>query len=507
MHHFYFILLSFTLLLFGCTKSQKKSPHILSVGISSIPTHLDPRLATDAEGMKIGGLVFQSLVKIGPDMNIVGDAAHSWSFRQETTAKGTLYKLSFDLKPDLKFSTGQAVECKDILYSIKEFQSSKSPFKSAFQNIIQSECHKQTVLLTLNSYSEKVLNSDLPVIKILPASNESEKRLVGSGPFQIENVTETLISLVPNPYYTSTPKIPQIDFKVIKDDFTRFLKMYKGDLDLAISSLPKNKIRSLEKVKRLKVIQKPGLKMAYLLLNFKNPLLADHANRQLIFQALNRDEIIQYKLEGLAQKASSILPPSNPFFFSQMGNHFVSKTSPSDLRQAVLNSEISKTVLRLKTSNNREAVENAKLISNQLRQAGFRIQHESYEWGTFYKDIQSGQYDLATMTWVGAYDPDIYRIALSSTEFPPHGRNRGYYKNAVFDQLVEQGASELNPEARKKLYEKVQQIAYKDLAIIPLWYEDTITVIDERVQNYRPSLNGDYSGLISAQLKSDSTND
>ena len=487
----------------GCQNSPSKPQDTLVVAIGSIPSQLDPRYATDAESMKIGSLIFQSLVKIGPNMNIIGDAADTWTFKN----LGSSYQLQFKLKPHLKFSNGMPITCEDFLFSFKEYKSKKSPFKSAFSNIIDVQCQGQNLDLTFNSYSEKVLNSDLPVVKILPQKIISRSKdtfkdlLIGSGAFKVQSFKEILIALEPNTYYSHPPKIQNVHFKVIKDDFTRFLKMYRGDLDLAVSSMPKNKVHSLEAVKRLKVIKRPGLKMAYMLLNFKNPILAKKENRQLLFQSLNRDEVIQYKLEGLAQKASSILPPTNPFFSpSLLSLNIFKPQAPEQLRKKVLSSDFSQHVLKLKTSNSREAVENAKLLTHQLRQLGFRIQHQSYEWGTYYTDIKEGRYDLATMTWVGAYDPDIYRIALSSKEFPPSGRNRGYYKNAIFDKLVEQGARELNLKKRKNIYNKVQEIAFEDLAILPLWYEDTITVIDQRVLNYQPSLNGDYSGIISAQL-------
>lgn len=496
--------LFFSTLIFGCSPKNTKDPNAVVIGISSIPATLDPRFALDSEGMKIGSLIFQSIIKIGPDMNVIGDAAENWTLKKESNN----FLLKFILKKKLKFSHGIDVTCDDIIFSIEQYQAEDSPFKSAFTNITDIECKDQNLTLKLNEYSEKVLNSDLPVIKILPKKiiieqNDNFKNLlIGSGAFKVSKLKETEINLEPNLYFEEIPKIKNLQFKVIKDDFTRFLKMYRGDLDLAVSSLPKNKIKSLETLDRLEVIKRPGLSMAYLLLNLKNKELQNFNHRKIIFEGIDRNEIIKYKLEGLAQPATSILTPANPYFLPEFLkiNAESKNIDLEDLRKKVLNTELSKVVLNLKTSNTREAVENAKLIATQLRKIGLRINHESYEWGTYYKDIKQGEFDLATMTWVGAYDPDIYRIAFASTELPPEGRNRGYYSNVDLDRLVNLGAKELNSEKRKEIYYEVQKIIYKDLAIIPLWYEDTITVKDKRIRNYVPSLNGDYSGLIKASL-------
>lgn len=496
--------LLFSILIIGCNSKITKNPNTVVVGISSIPATLDPRFALDSEGMKIGSLIFQSIIKIGPDMSVIGDAAENWSLEKESNT----FSLKFNLKKNLKFSDGVSVTCDDIIYSIKQYQAEDSPFKSAFTNITDILCNKLSLILKLSEYSEKVLNSDLPVIKILPKKiiveqNDNFKNLlIGSGAFKVSNLKETEISLEPNLYFEEIPKIKNLQFKVIKDDFTRFLKMYRGDLDLAVSSLPKNKIKSLETLERLEIIKRPGLSMAYLLLNLKNKELQNFEHRKILFDGIDRNEIIKYKLEGLAQPATSILTPANPYFWPEFLkiNSEPKNIDFENLRKKVLSSELSKVVLNLKTSNTREAVENAKLIATQLRKIGLRINHESYEWGTYYKDIKQGEFDLATMTWVGAYDPDIYRIAFASTELPPEGRNRGYYSNIDLDRLVNLGAKELNSEKRKEIYYEAQKIIFKDLAIIPLWYEDTITVIDKRIKNYVPSLNGDYSGLIKAGL-------
>lgn len=501
---------SFTFLILialtSCHKSSPPKTDTVVIAIGAIPSTLDPRFALDSEGMKIGSLIFQSLVKIGPDMSVIGDAAESWTLKPYKMNSKEHYELLFQLKDNLYFSHGEPVTCQDILFSIQQYQSEDSPFKSAFKNIVDTKCAQKTLSLFFDSYSEKVLNSDLPVIKILPKTQvtalgkDFKNQLIGSGPYKTTHIKETEISLERNSFFTHKPQIPSLQFKVIKDDFTRFLKMYKGDLDLAVSSLPKNKIKSLEKNENLQIIRRPGLSMAYMLLNLKNPLLAELKNRQIIFNGIDRNEVIKYKLEGLATPATSILTPANPYFLPEFKTYKETKADFKSLRAHVMASDLSKVIFNLKTSNTREAVENAKLLAAQLRKLGFRINHESFEWGTYYQDIKQGEFDIATMTWVGAYDPDIYRIALSSKEFPPEGRNRGYYQNKKFDALADLGAIELDTEKRKNIYNQLQKIAFEDLAIIPLWYEDLITVIDKRIKNYTPSLNGDYSGLLNASL-------
>lgn len=490
----------------GCKSKNLKPNDAALVAISSIPSTLDPRFATDSEGMKIGSLIFQSLIKIGPDMNVVGDGAKDWNISITENSKAEKYKLTFNLQENVKFSDGTEASCADWKQSILEYQKEASPFKGAFSNILKVECVEDELSLYLSSYSEKVLNSDLPVIKLMPRKLILEdearfkKELIGSGPYKVASLKETEITLSLNKKSGIKANIPFLVFKIIKDDFTRFLKMYRGDLDLSISTMPKNKMVALKKLGNLKVINKPGLNMSYLLLNFKNKSFQNLESRQLIYDAIDINEVIKYKLEGLAQIATALITPANPYFIPEFLDYKKPLFTQNELKKRSIKHIDLKQTFVLKTSNTREAVENAKLIAKQLRSIGLKIRHESYEWGTYYKDVKSGDFDMATMSWVGAYDPDIYRIALAGQELPPEGRNRGYYSNPKFDKLVSQGEKELDFNKRKEIYFEVQKLAFEDLAVIPLWYEDNVTVLDQRLKEYEPALNGDYSGLIKAHL-------
>src|SRR5689334_11547237 len=63
----------------GCRRSENADPGTLVVAIGAAPSTLDPRTATDANGMRLVDLLFNSLVKIGPDLKVQGDAASSWT--------------------------------------------------------------------------------------------------------------------------------------------------------------------------------------------------------------------------------------------------------------------------------------------------------------------------------------------------------------------------------------------------------------------------------------------
>jgi peptide/nickel transport system substrate-binding protein len=490
-----------SLLEVSCTKDLSADPDSIVVALATAPATLDPRFATDANGMRIAGLLFNSLVKIGPELDVVGDAAESWEYQDK------VYK--FRLRQGLKFSNGRPITPEDIQFTFSEYQSSISPFRTALTSVksvdVSEDSRGLLVKITLNEFSAKFLASDLPAIKIIPKAevlkhgSEFNQYLIGTGSFKFETQTANEIILSSRFDHTfAPPKIKRVVFKIIRDDFTRFQKTIKGSVDIAQAEIPLNKIKDFsDKPDEFQVFRYPGLSMSYILINFEDPILKEKSVRNALAQGINREEIIKYKLEGFARPATSILTPNNPYFDKSLTNSLfdVSKAKGFIEKLGLQGKE-----LVLKTSNNQSAVDNGKIIANQLNLLGLKVKLESFEWGTFYEDVQKGKFQMATLRWIGALDPDIYRLAFHSSEKPP-GRNRGRYVNPNLDRILEQGLKESNKTKRMEIYQKVQKIINDDLAIIPLWYDEQVAIVHRRVNNYQPHLGGDFSPLIQVSKK------
>ena len=488
----------------SCTKKPTDDPQTLYVGISAAPATLDPRFATDAAGMRLGSLLFSSIVRVGPELDIVGEAASSWKYDNLT--------YNFQLRPGLSFPSPQGdrpMTADDILFTFAQAQADKSPFASALQAISKVEANYDAktggeLKLKLSQFSATLL-TDLSTVKLLPkdlvekSGDDFGKKPVGTGPFEFVSADANEIRFKARSGHAyASPQVPQAVFKIVREDNTRFLKFIKGELDLIQQDLPPAKIIEIEKKGGFQVFKYPGLSMTYMLVNLQDPLLKKRDVREAISSAIHREEIIRFKLESLAQPATSILSPANPF-------HDGSLTPPKfDLENA--KALLKKTAatgaeLTLKTSNSTQAVENGKVLSHQLDQAGLKTKLQSFEWGTFYDDIKKGNFQLATMKWVGTTDPDIYRSAFHSKEKPPGGKNRGGYVNAELDRLVESGLRLADHAQRVSHYKKVQRMIYDELAIIPLWYEFEVAVVSPKVEGYSPSKNGDFSALTKIKKK------
>jgi peptide/nickel transport system substrate-binding protein len=130
----------------------------------------------------------------------------------------------------------------------------------------------------------------------------------------------------------------------------------------------------------------------------------------------------------------------------------------------------------------------ATIIQKQLKDVGVDLKIKSLDWGTFFRDIQAGNFQMYTLTWVGITNPDIYFKIFSSTQLPPVGLNRGQYANKKMDKLLLEAIE-------KNAWNNVVLKAYEDVGLISLWYEGGFAAFKNNISDYKLSFDGSWNGL------------
>lgn len=491
--------------------SERLDANELRVGIEDHPRTLDPRYATDAYGQRIGQhLIFSTLVKHGYDLQPVPDLALRWENPED-------HITVVHLRQDAQFHDGTPVTGKDVKFTYEHLMDpgTLSPFASRLRSIIDSieleDPHtvrfiqKMPVASFLNMITAPILPKHL-----IENGEDFSQTLTGSGPFQFVSQSATEIVLSPNEhYYGGKPQMERLSFKVIRDDNTRFLKMRRGELDLAINALPLDKVDEFRKPPlsdTYRLIEGPGISYNYVAFNLEDPLLQDVRVRRAIAHAINVEEIIQYRLAGQATRAVSLLSPINPYhdasvpavpFDPQKSRKLLESTGLVGSGQA---GETSRLNLQLKVSNNAQAVAIGRILQAQLAVIGIDLDLRSYEWGTFYGDIRSGNFQMTTMRWVGVVDPDFYYELFHSRQMAPQGDNRVRYADAEMDQLLETGRVTLEPLKRKAIYSQVQKKLAEDLPYFSLWHVNNVSIVHKRVSGYRQHPSGGFQSFRDVTL-------
>jgi peptide/nickel transport system substrate-binding protein len=458
----------------ACSKA-KKNNGVLEVAIQSSPVTLDPRLATDAEGDKICQLIFDGLMARNKNLEVVPGLALRYELLSDTSYK-------FHLRGGVVFHDGTPFTAKDVVYTYESILQGKmaSPFREAFRRIKQIKALDDlTVQIDLKEpyapFLTLLTRGIVPKDYAAKMGDKFGAAPIGTGPYKLMRfVPETIVELGANhEYFGRIPRTKLLRLQIIKDDNIRVLKLLKGDIDLVQNGIPPLLLPKVTQSKKLDMITEEGIVMAYLGVNLKDKALSDPRIRKAIAHAINRDEIISHRFGGMASPANSILSPLNWAYSKDLKQY---KYDPEKAKALLKEAGSENINLSHKTSVIKERIDIARMIAHHLGQVGINVKVEPYEWGTFYRDVKRGNFQIYTLSWVGVTEPDFFYDVAHSSQMPPKGFNRDRYKNEEIDKLVEEGRTTMDQEKRKKIYAKVQEILLEDLPYIPLWYEKNIVV-------------------------------
>jgi peptide/nickel transport system substrate-binding protein len=478
-------------------------PSGVVIALPSDPQSLDPRFGTDANASRLADLLHAGLTRADASARRVPDAARSWETPDSTT-------LVFHLRTDLRFADGTNMTAADVVatYEAVRAPALASPKRAALAMLESIEGpDRYTVVMRLRAPSAAFL--DATGIGILPAARAQDRAEVsiGAGPFRLVSAERgDRIVLAPNPGYPGgPPRLDPVIIRIVPDEVVRVLELKRGGIQLLEDAPEPEMLDWLAALPNLTVRRGPGTSFAYLAFNFADARLADRRVREAIACSLDRQALIDSVLGGAARIASGLLAPE----------HWAYVPAPmprTDLRRARRLLDRAgypdpdgpgpKPRLRFvyKTSNDPGRRRLAQAIQAQLARTGIALDLRTYEWGTLYADVRSGNFQLSALAWVGVSDPDLYFMAFHSTMHPPDGFNRGRYASRVMDRLTADARTTMDPATRRTLYARVQRRAARDLPVMPLWWEDRIVVQSRRLQGFEPSPSGDLRGLAQAWM-------
>ncbi len=492
----------------GCNgTSQANEPGTVNFLIESMPTNLDPRIGTDAQSQHLDGLIYDGLVKLDAQMNIVPDLAERWETPDPRT-------YVFHLRHGVKFHDGRPFTSADVKYTFDsllhgEVTSVKRGTFPMLQSVDTPDPY--TVVFHLSEpYASFVWNLTAMAMGVVPAGSGHTPTSdpIGTGPFRfVSMVQDQDVVLARNPdYFGGAPKIPEVRFRVVPDAITRALELRKGTADIGgVTSLTPDMVDALAKEAGLVVDDQPGTVIQYVAFNFDDPILSRRGVRQALAYATDRASLIRYLLRGQARAASGLLPPNHWAYEPDV------KQYPYDPAQAerLLDSagfargaDGVRFHVTMKTSTEESARLLSEALAGEWRRVGVVLDLRPLETATFLSDVSRGSFQLYSLRWVGANnDPDIFDYVFNSKRMPPLGANRGHYRNPALDALIQQEKVEMDRDKRKAILSQIQKLVAEDEPYINLWYVDNVCVHRTRVTGITLAPTGEYDFLDTASIQ------
>ena len=499
----------------GCGHSPPEPPGTITFLIETMPANLDPRMGTDARSAQLTSLLFSGLLERDASMNVRGDLADHWEAPDPKT-------YIFHLHDGVKFSDGRSLTSADVKFTFQSILNgipsatgtTQSPKRGAFR-VVQSidAPDPLTIVFHLSepnaAFAWSLVRS---AVGIVPEDSGADfsQHPIGSGPFRfVSSLQDEEVVVERNSqYFRGAPQIERVRFRVVPEPVVRALELRKGTADIELNSFTPDMIPVLAQQSDLAITEEPGTLFSYVSFNCEDPTLAHREVRQALTYATDRATLVRTLIRNQARVAPGPLPPNNWAYEANVPQYeFDPARAEALLDQAGfprLGDPHTGTrfTITMKSSTDALARLLGEVLQDEWKRIGVQLELRPLEFATFYADITKGNFQLYTLRWVGANnDPDFFEYAFGSHKIPPAGANRGRYRNAKLDALVDQARVEPDREKRRAIYSQVQQILSTDLPYLPLWFQDNVSVHRRRVGNILLGPGGDYDFLVGSAAK------
>ncbi|RKG77653.1 ABC transporter substrate-binding protein [Corallococcus sp. CA049B] len=477
-------------------------PAGITVLLEAPPDSLDDRFALTAHGQRLAQLVSPGLLTFDDSSRPVPQLAES--FREVSPTV-----VEFVLRPNLTFHDGSALTSEDVKATFDALMNPKlgSPKRERYEPVERVEVvDARTVRFHLKRPYAPLLAelsaAILPAERVGPGGIEAQgTHPVGAGPFRFESwPDEEHLTLVPfEGWHGGKPAVPRLTFRVVRDETTRVLELLKGRADLVVNNVSPAVLPALRESPHLRVVTKPGTGFTYLGINLREGPLADVRVRQALCHLIDVRPLVEHKLHGLAEPASSMLPREHWAFTRTPGCGYAPEEAARLLDAAGYPDPDGpggqpRLSFTFKTSTDRFRRAVALVLKEQLAKGGIAVEVRALEFGTFFEDVRRGRFELFTLKWAAVMEPDLLRGAFHSANIPgPEnhwgGFNRGALKDPALDRVLD-AATQASREERKVLYAEAQRELDADMPVIPLWHEASVAVVSSRLADFEPSAHG-----------------
>lgn len=485
----------------GCAGTGSRDPAEFRVGIEGTPPTLDPRYAADAHGVRILPLLFHGLLAKTPSGEFHPDLAETWDVPDPLTHR-------FRLREGVRFHDGSLLTARDVAATYRYVMDpahgcpAAGPL-AALDSVEALDEHTVVFRLTRPqvSFPFQLTLGVLP--ERLAGRLDLGGEVLGTGPYRLAAFRpgeEVLLEAFPA-HFEGRPALSRVRFRIVGNATTRLLEIGSGGLDLLQNAVPPYAVKFLRREPGLEVAVGPGASYQYLGYNLEDPIVSDARVRQALSHAVDRGELIAYALQGLARPATGVFPPEHWAHAPQVAAYPYDPDRARELLDAAGYPDPDgdgpgvRFTLSYKTSTDKTALEVARIIAEHFRRVGVGVDLRSFEWGTFFSDVQKGNFQVMSLRWIGLSDPDSLHYLFHSASIPPAGANRGRYRNPQVDAWLDESRGEPDRGRRRELYARVQAQVAGDCVYTSLWWLDDVVVLRRGYEGYRAFPGGEYTSL------------
>ena len=487
-----------------------------TVQYGSNPETLDPALNSAIDGANTIITIFEPLLLINENNEVVGGQAESW----ETSEDGLTW--TFTMRDGLKWSDGTDLNAKDFEYSFKRMvdPNTAAPYAETCLGMIdgfeeaagfpdadgnptaepnpdalnvKASDDGKTLTIVLSypcSYFDKMaaFATMSPVQQATVEANgdawcTSPDTFVSNGPYMITDWTPSeRIVLSKNPNYVggwgSSKIVSDTITLLLLEDSSASYAAYNSGEAVLVKDVPTDEIPSLTKAEDggdfyVDTI----LGTYYVSLNLQRDAFKDAKVRKALSLAIDRDYVANTIMQGTYSAADSIVGPGivdESGYFHDNGNApYISADYEANLAEAKKlleeagypNGEGYPTI-EYSTNDAGYHVPLAEYLQQAWGDLGITLTINKMEWSSFTPARRAGEYDVARNGWVMDYNDPSNMLDLFCSG---NGNNDGKYSNPDFDAAIDASRVADSAEHFAQLH-KAEDILMEDMGCLPIAY-------------------------------------
>ena len=477
----------------GDTQSGAASSAI-TIAIGAEPTTLDPQVRDDGNERAVNDNIYETLM--------ARDAAGELQPGLAATAPARKGKEAweFKLRPDIKFSNGEAFNADAVVASVTRVIDPKlNSEQASFFSTISGATKVDDLTVTIETKGpDPLLPSRMYWMKMVPAQYSSEAAFAdkpaGTGPYQLKEWGRgTQIVLEANPNYWGTkPPITQVTYKFVPEGGARLSGLLAGEYDLITNLLPED----VERAPRSAHLQ--GLEHPMIILNARGGITQDVRVRQALNYAVDKQALASQLFGGLAKvDTCQILSPQMFGYNPSLQPHTYDLAKAKSLLQeaGVVGKQIE---LVGETGRWLKDAETIQAVANFWQEAGVKVKVSNYDFDTYLKYL-----------FQQPNRPDAIYVSSSNELLDADRQYSNYYaeggsgasnSDPQLKSLITEARTNVDEGARLQQYQQAGKLACDKAYFTFLLNNEDIYGMSERL-NWQPRVDAKLlvSGMSTAQ--------
>jgi peptide/nickel transport system substrate-binding protein len=474
----------------------------LRVNVEADPAMMDPIMESELVAHDILQNVYEGFTDKKDDGTVIPALATSW----ETLSQGKI--IRFHLRQGVLFHSGRPFTARDVKYTFEALLTpgSRGGLAAGYlNNIVGASAFKSGRAGTLEGV--KVIDAhtvevwftkpdvlfpiypfqfmDSGIVAELGADWVT-KASAGTGAFKFKAWKRGVeVDLEANKsYWGGAPKIDGVRFLIVPNPDTALSQYDAGELDVLYVLEPLFR-RVLRDVKYREQIQKvPRAQSRYLGMNqnlyapFK-----DRRVREAISLSLNREAMIQGLYDGAAFPLNGVMTPAVGGFNPDLP---ALKYDPDQARKLLAQAGFpgGKGMPPVDISCTAPYKDELIYYADQLhRVLGMQVNINVVERATFLHAMNAGGLAFFPWGWAAEY-PDAMNYLLEMW-YGTSPYNRSRWRNAAYDEVIDEAQTALDDNERFALYRRAEKILLDDWATAPLPMTAIIGLRKPNIKNVR----------------------